>query len=358
MGAVHKREWNHVMHRRRVLGGLFAISMVCLVGCGHGVGAPHVTIPRSPSSSTTTSATTHPAKSTTTTTTTTVPPPPKPGSPPPAALVPLVTPALAGEGQWTAAGRSVGGAPVLYITTLRAAGSGTPTGIAWMDAHRLRGNLYSGSISPGQGPWTYTAPIQPDAALTLVCAFNGGFKLADSHGGYYAESRYFAPLVGGAASLVITQDGTVTVGQWNRDVSMSAAVVAVRQNLTLLVDHGAPVPGLSSDDASAWGSTIGNIPRTYRSGVGVTAGGAIVYVSGPSLDVTQLAGLLVAAGAVRGMELDINPAWDTFTFYTPPTPTGAAAPANGTDLLASMSGGPSRFFEPSWARDFITMSAR
>jgi hypothetical protein len=58
------------------------------------------------------------------------------------------------------------------------------------------------------------------------------------------------------------------------------------------------------------------------------------------------------------MELDINPNWDTFTFYTPPTPTGAAAPANGTDLLASMAGGPSRFFVPSWARDFITMSTR
>ena len=357
MGAVHKREWNHVMHRLRALGGLFAISMVGLVGCGHGVGGPPVTIPRSPSHSTATSATTHPTKSSTTvpparsTTTTTVPPAP-------AALVPLVTPALAGEGQWTAAGRSVGGAPVLYITTLRAAGSGTPAGIAWMDAHRLRGNLYSGSISPGQGPWTYTAPIQPDAALTLVCAFNGGFKLADSHGGYYAESRYFAPLVDGAASLVITQDGTVTVGQWNRDISMSAIVVAVRQNLTLLVDHGAPAPGLSPYDASAWGSTIGNVSQTYRSGVGVTASGAIVYVSGPSLNVTQLAGLLVAAGAVRGMELDINPNWDTFTFYTPPTPTGAAAPANGTDLLASMSGGPSRFFVASWARDFITMSTR
>ncbi len=362
MGAVRKREWDHVTQRRRGVAGLFAISMVCLAGCGHGVGGPHVTIPRSPSNST--SAGGHPATSTTTkpaahptTTTTTVPPPP-PGLPPPTGLVPLVSPAQAGEGQWTAAGRSVPGTPLLYITTLRAAGSGTPAAIAWMDASRLRGNLYSGSISPGQGPWTYTAPIQPGAALTLVCAFNGGFKLADSHGGYYAESRYFAPLVDGAASLVITQDGTVTVGQWNRDVSMSATVVAVRQNLTLLVDHGAPVPGLSPDDASAWGSTIGNVSHTYRSGVGVTASGAIIYVSGPSLDVTQLAGLLVAAGAVRGMELDINPAWDTFTFYTPPTPTGAAAPANGTDLLASMPGGPSRFFEAAWARDFITMSTR
>ena len=322
---------------------MLAVLTVSLAACGLGAGA-------------TTGA--HPAGSTSSTTTTSTVPPPPPGLPPPSALVPLVSPSFAGEGQWTAAGRGVYGPPVLYITTLRAAGSSTPAGIAWMDASRLRGNLYSGSISPGQGPWTYTAPIQPDAALTLVCAFNGGFKLADTHGGYYAEGRYFAPLITGAASLVITQDGTVTVGQWGRDESMAANVIAVRQNLTLLVDQGAPVPGLSAGDTAAWGSTLNYVPQVYRSGIGETASGALVYVSGPSLDIVQLAGLLVAAGAVRGMELDINPAWDTFTFYTPPTSTGAAAPANGTNLLASMSGGTSRFFDPSWARDFITMSTR
>ncbi|HEY1989881.1 MAG TPA: hypothetical protein VGG43_10470 [Acidimicrobiales bacterium] len=322
---------------------MLAISAMGLAACGQ-------TLAATPG--------THPAGATSSTTTTSTLPPPPPGLPPPTALVPLASPPLAGEGQWTAAGRSVSGSPVLYITTLRAPGSDTPAGIAWMDTSRLRGTLYSGSISPGQGPWTYTAPVSPAAALTLVCAFNGGFKLADTHGGYYAEGRYFAPLVDGAASLVITQDGTVTVGQWGRDELMAANVVAVRQNLTLLVDQGAPVPGLSASDTAVWGSTLNYVPQVYRSGVGETAGGALVYVSGPSLDIVQLAALLVAAGAVRGMELDINPAWDTFAFYTPPTPSGAAAPANGTELLASMSGGPSRFFDPSWARDFITMSTR
>jgi hypothetical protein len=57
------------------------------------------------------------------------------------------------------------------------------------------------------------------------------------------------------------------------------------------------------------------------------------------------------------MELDINPAWDTFVAYNPPD-NGLAAGANGTLLLPSMAGGPDRFFEPSWARDFITMSSR
>jgi hypothetical protein len=326
---------------------MLAIAAVGLVACSHSPSAAPGSHPAGATSS----------SSSSTTTTSTLPPPP-PGLPPPTALAPLDPPAFTGEGQWTAAGRSVYGPPLLYLTTLRPVGSTTPAGVAWMDASRLRGNLYSGSISPGQGPWTYTAPVQPTAALTLVCAFNGGFKLADSHGGYYAEGRYFAPLVTGAASLVITQDGTVTVGEWGRDESMSADVVAVRQNLTLLVDQGAPVSGLSPSDTATWGSTLNYVPQVYRSGVGVTASGALVYVSGPSLNVVQLAGLLVAAGAVRGMELDINPAWDTFTFYTPSTPTGPASAANATDLLASMSGGTTRFFDPGYARDFITMSTR
>ena len=232
-----------------------------------------------------------------------------------------------------------------------------PAGVAWMDTRLLRATLYSGSVSPGFGPWTYTAPVQPGDALGLVCAFNGGFKLRDSRGGYYTQGRAVAPLVVGAASLVIRADGSVTVGAWGRDVSMTPAVTSVRQNLTLLVDGGRPVSGLSPTDTSLWGSTLGSVPKVSRSALGVTADGALVYVSGPSLDVVQLADLLVRAGAVRAMELDINPKWDTFTYYSPAAGT-AASPASGTDLLPHMVGGTTRFFDPAWSRDFVTMSSR
>ncbi len=333
-----------------------ALSLLAAAGCGHAavgpadgdVSRPATSLAR-PSTATTAPP---PAPSTTATTA------PRPiGLPPPAALVAVGAPGEAGEGQWQAAARSVDGQAALYITTLRPEGSDASAGLAWMDTHLLRARLYSGSISPGHGPWTYTAPVQPDAALSLVCAFNGGFKLAEAGGGYYTEGRTFAPLVVAGASLVITADGTATVGEWGRDVSMTPDVVSVRQNLTLLVDGGQPVAGLSPGDTSAWGSTLGGVPQVWRSGVGVTVTGALVYASGPALSIVQLADLLVRAGAVRAMELDINPAWDTFTFYTPP-PGAAASPANGTDLVSSMSGGPTRFFDPSWARDFITMSAR
>ena len=78
-----------------------------------------------------------------------------------------------------------------------------PAGIAWMDTRLLSAQLYSGSKSPGGGPYQFTAPIQPAQAATLVAAFNGGFLMNAAGGGYYTEGRTVVPLVAGAASLVI-----------------------------------------------------------------------------------------------------------------------------------------------------------
>lgn len=83
-----------------------------------------------------------------------------------------------------------------------------------MDTRLLRAALYSGSVSPGSGPWKLTAPISPAAARTLVAAFNGGFKFPATEGGYYAEGRLVYPLRAGGASLVIYANGDATVGQW------------------------------------------------------------------------------------------------------------------------------------------------
>jgi hypothetical protein len=80
-------------------------------------------------------------------------------------------------------------------------------------------------------------------------------------------------------------------------------------------------------------------------------------VGGPGLNITDLANLLVRAGAVRAMELDINTDWVNFSTYQPSTASGSASPANGTEMLPNMTGTPGRYFESWWARDFITMSS-
>jgi hypothetical protein len=294
------------------------------------------------------------------TTTTVAPPQAPPHLPPPAPLTPLASPPIAGEGQWTPSGRPVDGIPAVYETHMRPDSIHTSevVGIAWMDTQLLSAALYSGGQIPGGGPFPLTAPIQPGAANSLVAAFNAGFLMQDADGGYYTDGQAQVPLRAGAASFVIYTDGSVNIGAWDQDVAMTPEVASVRQNLDLLVDNGAPVPGLNADDISKWGFTLGNQIYVWRSGVGITADGALVYVGGPALNITSLADLLVDAGAVRAMELDINTDWVNLATYDPAPPQTQASPLNGTDLLPTMSGGPDRYFESYWARDFFTMSAR
>jgi hypothetical protein len=102
---------------------------------------------------------------------------------------------------------------------------------------------------------------------------------------------------------------------------------------------------------------VPEVEHQWRSGVGVTASGALVYALGPGLAPLQLAWLLARAGAIRGMELDINPEWPVFAAYGPAAAAGRATPVNGRKLLATVQG-PGTFFERQWARDFITMSVR
>jgi hypothetical protein len=279
--------------------------------------------------------------------------------PPPAPMVPLASPAIPGEGQWSPAGRLVGGIPAVYETTLRpdAIHTSYVVGVAWMDTKLLRATLYSGSQIPGGGPYAHTAPIAPSAATSLVAAFNAGFLMSAANGGYYTDGRTVLPLRDGAASFVVYSNGTSTVGQWGRDVAMTPAVVSVRQNLDLLVQDGQPAPGLNAADTTQWGETLGNHVYVWRSGLGITADGALVYVGGPGLNITDLADLLVRAGAVRAMELDINTDWVNLATYKPATTAGAATPANGANLLPDMVGSPARYFASYWARDFITMSS-
>ena len=270
------------------------------------------------------------------------------------------------QGVWRAAGRRVANVPAVYETTLIPPGGSMPAGIAWMDTHLLAGRLYSGSESPGGGPYRYTAPVRPASARFLVAAFNGGFKMNTAEGGYYTEGRMVDPLSPGAASLVIYADGSVTVGAWGSEVRMTPQVVAVRQNLVPLVADGRPTARARSALWQLWGNTCGarscahsvpGVEHQWRSAVGVTSDGALVYVQGPALDPLQLAALLVRAGVIRGMELDINPDWPVFATYDPAVPRGLATASNGHVLTATVRG-PDVFFDPSWARDFITMSAR
>jgi len=127
--------------------------------------------------------------------------------------------------------------------------------------------------------------------------------------------------------------------------------VAVRQNLDLLVDGGQVAPGLDSNTRHRWGATIGNRLYVWRSGVGQTATGALVYAAGDRLSAATLAELLRRAGSVRAMELDINAEWTSYVLF----PT-AAFPTE-RNLLPDMQRSPKRY-DTTGSRDFVAVLRR
>jgi hypothetical protein len=192
--------------------------------------------------------------------------------------------------------------------------------------------------------------------LALVAAFNGGFRQRDSRGGFYLDGHTAEPLVDGAASLVIDQDGTATVGQWGRDVRMGHQVVAVRQNLRLIVDHGRVVTGLEHDAGDAWGHTVGQDVLVWRSALCVDAHGGLIYGYGDGLSATSLAKLMQRAGCMRAMELDAYPSATTFNFY------GAVESDNpasvlGAKMLPDQDKPGDRYLTPD-SNDFVAVLER
>ena len=155
--------------------------------------------------------------------------------------------------------------------------------------------------------------------------------------------------------MVINQDGSANVGEWGRDVNMSPDIKAVRQNLVLIVDNGQLNPEMREDDTTAFGATLGNNVYVWRSGVGVTADGALVYAGGPAMSIIALARTLQAAGAVRAMEMDINTDWVSAFTYAPNT-TVPGDPIEGVKLLDGMTHDGSQYLQTN-SRDFFAFTA-
>jgi hypothetical protein len=210
-------------------------------------------------------------------------------------------------------------------------------------------------------------PIPDALRPQLLAAFNSGFKMRDARGGFYADGRTARPLVSGAATLAISPDGTPSLGMWGRDLHMGPDVAFARQNLSLIVDAGAPVPGLTTGGAM-WGATVGNRVLVWRSGLGITADGALVYATGNGLSASSPgravaaalsagAGVLARAGAVRAMELDINSTWVDFFSYTPAPPGQPPADIGVIKLLPDMRPSTSDYLTAS-SRDFIAIFRR
>jgi hypothetical protein len=267
----------------------------------------------------------------------------------PPAINPVIHPALPGEGVWHPTFSAGGTRPPVMITSYRPNPDypQVVAGVAWIDQTRTSTVLYPGRAEPAvtlpdRGP----EEIPPSARYKLVAAFNSGFQLADSGGGFAYHGHTYAPLHSDLATAVRYSSGKVDIVSWHGGPSVGSDVVWARQNLPLIVNHGQPNPNLS--DGPEWGATLGNAILVWRSAVGIDKRGNLLYAAANDQTVGSLAKILIRAGAVRAMELDINSEWTSFISYRFP---GAGHPAN---LLDAMQPSSTRYLSPD-DRDFFAV---
>ncbi len=278
------------------------------------------------------------------------PPAATPYRPPP--IAPLVHPALRGEGTWRAAERWAPRPAPILLATFRPdpAQPSILAYVAWIRTSSTQLALYPGYKGPG--PTTLPrGPMQvpQSARRRLLATFNSGFYEKDAPGGFYVRPFLYAPFNRGLATVVAYKDGHVDVGRWSAGARPGPSVVMARQNLPLFVDHGRANPAL--DVSEKWGFTLHGVPSVWRTGLGIDRQGNLIYVAAPQQTAPSLARILVHSGAVRAMELDINPEWPIFVTYSG---RGARGPAL---FMPNPNQIPERFLSPS-TKDFFAVYQR
>jgi hypothetical protein len=188
--------------------------------------------------------------------------------------------------------------------------------VAWIDPTRTQLALYPGTGQPPSALPRGPAEIPNSQRWRLVATFNGGFKCASASGGgggFSVDGYTYVPLERGLGTLVAYRIGRVDVVAWPGGPTPGSRIAFARQNLHLLVNAGRPGPDLGSQ--AVWGWVLGGGATTWRTGIGIDRNGDLIYAAADETT-AGLTRILIRAGAVRAIELDINPEWPTFNTYT------------------------------------------
>ncbi len=234
-------------------------------------------------------------------------------APPP--IPPLFASPLPGEGVWRGTGPTVLGRPPVLVTTFRSevAYPRIVAYVAWFDHTRTSLAWYPGRYEPPSAPVRGPMSIPAGERWRLYATFNGGFIYADGNNGSSIGGRMYEPLKAGLATMIAYRDGRVDVRTWHGGPVAGPQIAFARQSLPLIIDHGRLNPALN--DSSQWGFTLGNAVRVWRTGAGIDRHGNLIYAAADFQTVSTLAMILKRAGAVRAMQLDINPEWPTLITY-------------------------------------------
>jgi hypothetical protein len=244
---------------------------------------------------------------------------------PPAPIPPIVSPALAGEGHWiTLEGdpfiTPTENGPAAFATSfLRASArrQDERVYVTLWDPRQIAMHIEAGTVEPisatgEHGPGMI--PRAPEVLTHLVAAFNGGFQAQHGEYGMVAHGIEYLGPKPYAATVMELRDGSNAFGAWPDSPVVPDDVVALRQNLTALVQNGSFNPW----GRTWWGGAPPDWPdqiHSTRSAMCLTTEGFAGYFYSPSISAEDLARGMMAARCSFGIHLDMNPGHAGFEFY-------------------------------------------
>lgn len=280
--------------------------------------------------------------------------PPKPAPMPLPDIDPLRSNVANGEAVWTTDGLPHSSPDdLLMAKTLIRPDPLRPyasVGVLLIDKRRIQLHMVGGTDDPGGDRGIRGPGAIPDAdRANLLAAWNGGFKGPHGAWGMIANGKEYRPIRNGYASVAVSDEGTISLGEWGRDLSWNDDIVAVRQNAVLLVDN-CQVSPRTNEGNNTWGYVFANSADfiTWRSAIGVTANGDLLVADGNALSAATLARALKAAGACSAMELDINTPYVLTSLFFPQEDGSVQR----TKFMDTMVDNPGRFLTRQ-TRDFM-----
>jgi hypothetical protein len=189
--------------------------------------------------------------------------------------------------------------------------------VAWFDHTRTALGYYPGGSEPPSAAVRGPTMVPHDQRWRLLATFNAGFIYNQGGNGSTDNGRVNEPLRDGNATLLEYKSGPVAILKWSGGPNAGRNVAWSRQSLAPIVWNGRLNPALNTDPNSyQWGYTLGGVGYVWRTGIGIDRRGNLIFVAAPSQTVVSLARIFQHIGAVRAMELDINPEWHTLISYS------------------------------------------
>jgi hypothetical protein len=223
-----------------------------------------------------------------------------------------------------------------------------------MDMTKMNLATIAGTKQPG-GPVGNPGPGKIPQNIVdsgkLIAAFDGGFQYRDGMYGMIVGDKTYLPLETNVGTLVGYNDGTLKIVNYTGQ-NLGSGIAFVRQNCPILIENG-QVFAQNELNKKLWGRTFNADIYTWRSGIGLTQSGNLIYAVGNNLSPESLATALKMAGAINAIQLDINPFWVRFNIFEPVGPGSYTTSTLTKDLKDG-----SQAYLNGYSKDFFYIYSR